>query len=859
MKNVKLLFIILMSFLFVGAGMAQGVVKGILKDAQTNETLIGATVLVKGTNVGVTTNLDGSFSLKVPADKITLQFSYVGYESKEMSVSLSTGSTKDLGTITLKPSSIGLTEVNVLASIAVDRETPVAVSNIQPRIIEEKLGNQEFPEILKTTPSVYATKQGGGYGDSRINLRGFSSNNIGVLINGVPVNDMENGKVYWSNWAGLSDVTQTIQVQRGLGASKLALSSVGGTINILTKTTDVQEGGSVYSGIGNDGMHKFMFTLSTGLMKNGWAITISGAHSYGNGYVDGTNYDAYSYFFNVSKQLSNNQRLSFTVFGAPQWHNQRGNQHFIKTYRGQNDEIPYPVQSGYKYNSDYGYRDGKVYGGAYAYNVYHKPQASLNHFWQINDKTIWTTAVYASIATGGGRRVDGTGMQMLSWDYKLDKPYSSTKLTPEGYYDYSAVMDINKASLNGSQAIIGMSVNSHQWYGVLSTLNTKINNINVTAGIDGRYYIGKHTKEVTDLLGGKFFIDNSDINRTAYTPLHKGDLYSYYDDGIVRWIGVFLQGEYVKDKFSAFVSGSISSKAYNRKDYFLYTPGNQYSGWVNFMPWSVKAGANYNLSEHHNIYINGGYFTRSPYFNVVFPNYTNDINHNAKYERVLSTEVGYGYTSSKLNIRLGLYRTLWLDKGLTVTLGQIRSNISGLDALHQGIELTTTYKPFSKLVLNGMFSLGDWRWMNNVSFKAYDDNNVYQGTYNAYLKNIHVGNAAQTTAALSAQIQVVKNMKVGVDFTYFGRNYAEFDPSYRTDSTDVADAWMMPNVGLIDLNADYRFKIGKFNASLYANLNNFLNTPYIADATDGATHDAASALVWYGFGRTWYFGLKIRF
>ena len=125
-----------------------------------------------------------------------------------------------------------------VADIAKDRKTPVAVSTIKEAQIVEKLGNQEFPEVLNTTPSVYATKSGGGFGDSKINIRGFAQENVAVMINGVPVNDMENGAVYWSNWAGLSDVTSAMQVQRGLGSSKLAIASVGGTINVVTRAAD---------------------------------------------------------------------------------------------------------------------------------------------------------------------------------------------------------------------------------------------------------------------------------------------------------------------------------------------------------------------------------------------------------------------------------------------------------------------------------------------------------------------------------------------------------------------------------------------------------------------------------------------
>lgn len=130
-----------------------------------------------------------------------------------------------------------------------------------------KLGNQEFPEVLKTTPGVWATKDGGGYGDSKINMRGFQAANVAVMINGVPVNDMEWGGVYWSNWAGLSDVTSSMQTQRGLGASIVSTPSVGGTINIITKSLDAKKGGSVWYGMGNDGLHQEGVSFSTGLMK----------------------------------------------------------------------------------------------------------------------------------------------------------------------------------------------------------------------------------------------------------------------------------------------------------------------------------------------------------------------------------------------------------------------------------------------------------------------------------------------------------------------------------------------------------------------------------------------------------------
>ena len=189
-----------------------------------------------------------------------------------------------------------LDEIIITAtSFAIDRKTPVAVSTIKAADIELKLGTQEFPEILKSTPGVYATKTGGGYGDARINLRGFSSQNVAVMINGVPVNDMENGAVYWSNWAGLADVTSAMQVQRGLGASKVAVPSIGGTINIISKSTDLTQGGKIAATVGNDGYMKTVASYNTGEMDGGHALSLLFSRVEGDGYVDGTMFEGYNY------------------------------------------------------------------------------------------------------------------------------------------------------------------------------------------------------------------------------------------------------------------------------------------------------------------------------------------------------------------------------------------------------------------------------------------------------------------------------------------------------------------------------------------------------------------------------------
>jgi iron complex outermembrane receptor protein len=849
----KSLLAIMLILFSASITLPQGVVKGVVVDGNNGEPLIAATIRVEGTTIGTAASLDGTFTLRVPLGKQKITISFIGYAEVVKDVDVK--DVVDLGKIILLSDAIGLEEIMVVSSIARDRQTPVAVSTIKAEVIIEKLGTQEFPEILKSTPSVYATKSSGGYGDGRINLRGFDSNNIGVLINGVPVNDMENGRVYWSNWAGLSDVTRTMQVQRGLGASRLALSSVGGTINIVTNSTESKQGGSVSYGIGNDGYSKTSATVSTGLFENGWALTLSGSKTTGDGYVRGAAFEGWSYFVNVAKRVNEKHSLSLTAFGAPQWHNQRFTRQQIETLRMHPD--------GGRYNPDMGYKNGQLYTAAY--NFYHKPQISLNHFFTISDKTSLSTSFYLSRSNGGGRRTYGSqlGTSWVRYNSVTGKPVEgSTMLTPNGYLDWDRVMEMNKVAPNGSEVVIANAVNSHDWYGVLSTFNTDISAFKITGGVDLRYYRGYHMYKIDDLLGGEYFLNNNDVNRTPNTPLYKGDIVSYHDMGEVLWSGLFTQVEYVSEKYSGFVSGAVSNTQYRRTDYFKFLENdpNQQTDWKPFTAYSIKGGANYNISDNHNVFVNGGYFTRAPFFRFVFHRNSNNFNSNIKHERVFSQEVGYGYRSSIFAANLTIYNTQWLDRAITRTFSNLTGNIVGLNALHRGVEVDFTLKPIKKLDIKGMVSIGDWKWIDDADVDLFTEDNQFVERRPLYSKGLSVGDAAQTTAAVGIDYEVLPRFKVGVDYNYYNNLFAYFDVEQRTGIEDRGiDVWGMPSYHLVDLNFKYDFKIAGLNASIFGKVNNLLDTEYIADSNDGVEHNAKTSTVYYGFGRTWSGSLRIRF
>ncbi len=812
---------------------------------ETDQPLPGASVVLSGTSTGVSSDFDGNFTFETTVSSGSVLVSFVGYETKTLTFNGST----DFGTIALNPSAEALDEIIIIqTSFAIDRKTPVAVSTIRADVIENKLGTQEFPEILKSTPGVYATKSGGGFGDGRMNLRGFTPRNVAVMINGVPVNDMENGWVYWSNWAGLADVTSAMQVQRGLGASKVAVPSVGGTVNIISKTTDVEKGGNIMGAVGNDGYQKYGVTISTGLLDNGFAATISAAKTKGNGYVDGTEFEGYNYFVNISKQFNDNHKLSFTSFGAPQRHGQRQNRSTIEFLRN--------AQSGIKFNPDWGIRDGEVLH--IQDNFYHKSQSSLNHLWTISDKTNLSTALYASYGSGGG---GGNSGDLSLFNVRLGGPDQPV--------DVDHVVDANIANgANGALAWLYASRNDHNWFGALSTFKTELSDkLDLIVGLDLRDYTGIHFRTISDLLGAQYvFMEDDNVN-DLNAVVRAGDKWSYANDGQVGWQGLFSQLEYNTDKISTFLSLSASNTSMRRVDYFNYLDSDelQTTDKYNFFGYSVKGGLNYRIDDKHNIFVNTGYFEKAANFDAVFLNFDNEhINENAENEKIFSAELGYGFRGDTFIANVNVYRTQWNDRtfsdNFTIDDVDYFVNLLGVNALHQGVEIDFAYRPSDKFTLTGMLSLGDWTWDSDVlDAQVYDDaNNPIGDPINLYIAGLKVSDASQTTAALGFEYELMDKTIFTVDYNYFGDYWADFEPNNR-ETPGEPQSWKIPNYGTFDASLRYNFKFGEYDTTLIARMHNVWDTQYIADARDGTGHDALSAQVWYGYGRTFNFSAKIRF
>jgi len=810
--------------------------------------------------------------------------------------------------------SIALEEVVVssgIIDVAKERETPIAVSTISAREVQLKVGNMEFPEIMNKTPGVYATKQGGGYGDSRISLRGFDQRNTSFLINGQPVNDMENGWVYWSNWAGLTEVASGIQIQRGLGASKLAVPSVGGTVSIFTKSAEKAKGGSFTQLLGNDGYSKSTMAYNTGLNENGWSTSLLLSKWSGNGYIYNTSGAGTTYFAALGYAPDgSDHKMNLSVLGAGQWHHQRDVWVSIRDYQNFGEK-----GIDQRWNSNGGTRNGEEW--SMRRNFYNKPLATFNWDWEVNDNIEVNTSLYASAGRGGGtgprgRNYYNSATDILPYRKDLTEHYNENgkgSRDSDGFINFDALVNHNVANTSGYTGDIGggnyagkkigsnsykydgvnraiiirrASMNSHDWVGAISNFNYRSGKMRYSFGIDLRDYTGYHYRVLNDLMGldgyhssgnrntgGQIIETLVEANPFKNTGI-KGPKMAYYNIGNVGWTGLNALAEYSGDDLTWVIQAGTSAQTYGRVDYFAQV-GNPESKEKTVSGGYIKGGANYNFNERSNAFFNIGRIARQPNFDAIFPNFANNINPDIQNEEISSIEIGYGYIGESLKVNINAYSTNWgnrfISRGFSNAQGEDgTAQFKDVDVSHKGVEVEADWRPNNISRVRGMLSIGDWRYTKDFDAQLFNDQQQSIGTATLYTKDAKVGDAAQFVAYLGYERRIGSNLNIDLDYRFVDGLYADYSitDSDFTNATNKG-ALKLPSYGLVDLGATY-YMGG--NLSMRLNINNLFNTVYIAESNSNIHASSDSQrwngidtrnYVWFGFGTTWNMSLRYRF
>ena len=779
--------------------------------------------------------------------------------------------------------------------LAEDRVTPVAVSTITGEEIQKKIGTQDITMTLANTPSIYVAGQSGAFGDTRIAVRGFGQDNTAFMLNGQPINGMEDGKMYWSNWSGMNDIANVVQIQRGLGASKLAISSVGGTVNFVMRSTSKQQGGFAYAGFANDNYLKTTFSYDTGENDNGWSTSFLLTHWQGDGYAEGTFGQGQTYFFSLGYKMNDKHNFNFLMTGAPQWHDQNFTKS-IATY----------LDKGRKYNNNYGY-----YGDRYLTerrNFYHKPVFNLNWDYKIDDKSSLSTVLYASTGNGGG--TGGRGQRIR---------------TDEGYIDYDAIYayNLSTSGAGGNYAAEGgyvtrASMNMHNWLGAVSNYETQLSdNLTFNVGVDLRTYYGEHFRIVENFHGLTSWQENIRLRdqnnnhqtygtygtykyvvatesmganpwEATFNNFDEDQKIAYSNDERISYGGLFTQLEYVNDDFSAFFQGSVSQTMYQRWDHYQYADQSLIDGtssqWTgealpdgitdgvksekadNF-GYNAKAGVGFGVGENGQAYVNAGYYSRAPYFDNIYLNYTNQINPNTSNETIIGLEAGYVYEVPNFSARVDLYRTSWADRvtsSFYVDDDVVFYNISeGVTQLHQGIEVSFSAKPQEDVpyTLKGFLSVGDWIYEGDAITRLQDEDQNVISTETVDVDGGKVGDAAQFSAGLGLDVDLAERFSFDSDIRFYDDLYANVGA--------VKENLELPSYHVVDMGLSYKMFVNDGTLDIRLNVNNVFDNVYISELRSAIAAGEGTGVLYdgidtanqgyFGLGRTWNVGLRYNF
>jgi outer membrane cobalamin receptor len=914
-KMLQKFTLIAVMALFTGSLFAQGIVTGKIKDDMTGEPLIGATVVIDGTTTGATTDLDGVFKLDVPNGTQKLKISYVGFENIVVDVNVNNGETTNLGKVILKAKAIGLEGLSIIADRAKERETPVAISNVGKKELEENLGSRDLPMVMNNTPSVYATPQGGGAGDARINIRGFNQNNVAIMINGVPINDMENGWVYWSNWDGLGDAASSIQAQRGMSSINLATPSVGGTLNVLTDPAGQKMGGMAKFEVGSGQFFKTTLSGNTGMINNKFAVSATMVKKWGNGVVDKTWTDAYAYYLGAAYNVNENHRLELYVVGATQRHGQNLYKQNVAAYDSayakelgvvdeaitkfhQSDRGRFynenwnKVSTSYQADQAWNGKTGRTrYADDYINereNYFHKPLANLNWYAQWTKKLTHFTTFYYSGGKGGGT---GTYGKMV---------YDRTS-QPSQIVDWDKTIAQNQDPTSSKRGVLRNSVNNQWTIGAISKVKLDITeNFRMQAGIDWRTAKIDHYYEIRDLLGlTSFTFSGNEFDTEAQHQKGIGDKVNYFNTNTVDWIGGFLQGEYVTEKFTAYGTAGYSTIKYHFTDHF-HTAAKKQDGvdalgnpfmvpdvnsgelksntdWIG--GYQLKGGANFNLTEALSVYANFGLISKVPIFDAVIDDGDGTVAIDPKNEKFTAFEAGalYSTINDKFKVALNYYYTNWSDRTFTTSIQTTPdvygiAFIKGVNQLHTGLELEFNFRPITYVGIGGAASFAKWKYLNDVSaqVKTYDSGVQTNDTINLYIADLYVGDAPQIQFTGWLDIFPVKGLKLQLIMRHNSNHYAQFNPTSRTDETDKAQVWETPSYSVFDAHANYQLPLkGKLGINVFVHVFNIFDTFYIQDAVDNSryngyygdnnkySHTVNSAEVFLGLPFNFNLGVKV--
>jgi hypothetical protein len=708
----------------------------------------------------------------------------------------------------------------------------------------DNIQSQDINSLLQASRDVFMQTVANHFITARFRYRGYSSEDMVVMMNGVRINSLENGIAGWSTWGGMNDVIRFMETKTGLGLSRSTFGDIGGYYNLNVYASSYKKGVRVSYSRGNRIFKdRVTATYSTGLMKNGWAFTASGTARYANeGYFPGTFFQGYGYYLAADKQLNSKHTLSLIGFGAP----------ITQGRQAMSTDEAFELTGDKYYNSFWGFQTDSTTGSVKARNSRvsstNRPSLLFSHAWTLDQNTKITTslnytfgrtsltglnwfdapnprpdyysylpsyynawssypnpAMYNQVKYNWEHNVGG--IQQVKWDEFYNANYMNLYMIKN-----ASGIEGNNVVGRRSRYIVEERRDDITSFGLNSIYNTRIKTYFISAGLNANMSKTRHYKVLNDLLGGDFWLDVDQFAEQLSPdplviqnnidepnkPVKKGDVFGFdYNINASRYEG-WGQVEKTFNRFELYAAFSLNSTSFYRDGHivngkFMTSSGGR-SDKLSFFNYGVKAGGIYKLNGRNFLLVNAAYITKPPLPNASFVSVQTrnhlirDIARGYGNEEVLSGELTYQVKYPFLRARATYYYSqinnqVWLRNYFDdVYKTNVNYFMSGLNQLNQGVELGVEGTIRKRVIVSGVLAEGQFIYTNRPSATISADNSAQLLATNRtiYFKNYRVGNMPQRAASAGLRYNSAKYWFVGINYNYFANNYVEANPDRRT-------------------------------------------------------------------------------
>ncbi|WP_299675868.1 TonB-dependent receptor [uncultured Dokdonia sp.] len=692
---------------------AQTSVKGTVIDRITAENIAGATVFVEGTSQTMQTDENGAFVLtQVPVGDQILSISKNGYVTRRFPVVINEGQTLDLAEVTLEVDVKKEEELNGLISL----------SDNDLNGEDDDIGGLNVSGLLSAGRDTYLSAAAFDWSATFFRPRGLDNANGKLLINGVEMNKQFNGRPQWGNWGGLNDAQRNREFTQGLSANEYSFGGLAGTTNIDMRASQYRKGGRIsYAAANRSYTGRVMASYSSGLQADGWAYTVLASRRFGNeGYIDGTLYDANSFFASVEKKFNDQHSLNFTSIYTP-------------NRRGRSTALTQEIFNlkGRQYNPFWGYQNGQIRNTRI--REIEEPILMLNHTWNISEKTTINTNLGYQTGTIKNSRIDNNGTTLVESNgqqffaggarnpspdyYQLLPSFFLQDANPspsdfqnaflaqqdfvnDGQFDWNFLYESNatlrEQGRNALYVVQNDVIEDNQLSANIIVNSALTDNITLNGNVSYRNLSSENYAEVEDLLGATGYLDidnfteaesgdSSGIISTASAQsdvrnpnriVGEGDRYKYNYEIDADVVSAFAQAQFKYNKVDFYVGGTVTQTTYQRNGLFENGNFQNVEGSVgsfgnseklDFTTGGLKGGFTYKITGRHVIDVNGGYYTNAPTIRNSFVNarQNNEVVEGLESEQIQSVDVSYIFRSPLVKGRLTGYYT-GFEKGTEI-------------------------------------------------------------------------------------------------------------------------------------------------------------------------------------------------